>query len=348
MLKLALFAVPLALVNVFGQTFEPPDLAIIGLLVVLEGVLSIDNALVLGLLAKRLAPEQRNRALFYGLAGAFVFRFLAIGTATFLLQWTIVKLLGGGYLVYIAVKHLFFEAQEEQDETIELDAHGHPKLVEAETGRELTPEEEKLEIRERAAIDPDALEEPSPYQSSKATSRPGARKWAAFWPTVFVIELTDIAFAVDSILAAIALVGRPPSGTPEGAVHPKLWVVIAGGLLGVILMRFAASFFIRLLEKFPRFEMAAYLLVIVIGAKLLADWAANPSGGTHFGFDAHHAAEVYHGWLQASWPLGVSHEFTDQTHLLDFHDVRRPEFITFWLLMVISFCIGFLPKRKKQ
>src|SRR6186713_760894 len=100
----------------FSQTFDTHDLAIIGLLIVLEGVLSIDNALVLGLLAKRLKPEQRNRALFYGLAGAFVFRFLAIGTATFLLQWTVVKLLGGGYLVYIAVKHLFFEAKEEEDE----------------------------------------------------------------------------------------------------------------------------------------------------------------------------------------------------------------------------------------
>lgn len=338
MLKLAFLALPLALVNIFGQTFEPPDLAIIGLLVVLEGVLSIDNALVLGLLAKRLEPKQRNRALFYGLAGAFVFRFIAIGTATFLLQWTVVKLLGGGYLVYIAVKHLFFEGHEEEDEKIELDEHGHPKLVENESGKDLPTEKEQQNVRERAAINPDALEE---------LPAPGKRRWASFWPTVFVIELTDIAFAVDSILAAIALVGAPPKGAPVGALHPKLWVVITGGLLGVILMRFAASVFIRLLEKFPRFEMAAYLLVIVIGAKLLADWGANPPSGTHFGFDAHHAAEVYHGWLEANWPLGVSHEFTEKTHLLDFHDVRRPEFITFWLLMVISFCVGFLPKAKK-
>ena len=35
---------------------------------------------------------------------------------------------------------------------------------------------------------------------------------------------------------------------------------------------FAAAIFIRLLEKFPRFEMSAYLLVIVIGLKLLGDW----------------------------------------------------------------------------
>lgn len=64
----------------FEQTFTFADLAVIGLLVILEGVLSIDNALVLGLLAKRLPPHQRGRALTYGLIGAFVFRFISIAT----------------------------------------------------------------------------------------------------------------------------------------------------------------------------------------------------------------------------------------------------------------------------
>ena len=56
--------------------------------------------------------------------------------------------------------------------------------------------------------------------------------WRNFWWTVFVIELTDIAFAVDSILAAIGVVGSPPPETPEGALHPKLWVIIVGGIPG--------------------------------------------------------------------------------------------------------------------
>src|SRR5690606_32105329 len=98
---------------------------------------------------------------------------------------------------------------------------------------------------------------------------------ARFWPAVLVIELTDIAFAVDSILAAIAMVGPPPQGTPPDAIHPKLWVVILGGLLGLVLMRIAARLFVRLLDRFPRFEISAYLLVIVIGLKLLGDWGAN-------------------------------------------------------------------------
>ena len=90
----------------FGQKAEAADIAIVLLLVLLEGVLSIDNALVLGLLAKRLPPESRKRALTYGLVGAFVFRILAICTASLLLRWTFVKFLGGAYLVYIAAKHM--------------------------------------------------------------------------------------------------------------------------------------------------------------------------------------------------------------------------------------------------
>src|SRR5437762_354043 len=96
----------------FHQTFEWRDAPVIGLLVILEGVLSIDNALVLGLLARRLPKRLRAKALTYGLIGAFVFRIIAIGTASILLRWTIFKLLGGAYLIYVAGKHFFFERDE--------------------------------------------------------------------------------------------------------------------------------------------------------------------------------------------------------------------------------------------
>src|SRR3954471_3693106 len=96
---------PVAAATLFGQTFEVHDLAVVGLLIVLEGVLSIDNALVLGILAKRLPKHLRSRALTYGLVGAFVFRIFAIAAASFLLKWTFAKFLGGAYLVYVAVSH---------------------------------------------------------------------------------------------------------------------------------------------------------------------------------------------------------------------------------------------------
>src|SRR5947208_16217056 len=100
----------------FSQTFDLHDLVIVGLLIVLEGVLSIDNALVLGLLARRLPKRLQRKALTYGLIGAFVFRFASIGAAAWLLRWRWVQLAGGGYSVFIAVRHLFSEAQERQPE----------------------------------------------------------------------------------------------------------------------------------------------------------------------------------------------------------------------------------------
>jgi YkoY family integral membrane protein len=248
----------------FGQTFEAHDLVVVGVLVVLEGVLSIDNALVLGLMAKRLPRHYQNRALTYGLVGAFAFRIVAVVMAAWLLHWHFVKFLGGLYLVYVAVKHLIID-------------------------------------RKRRKADAAAAEGGSI-----------AGKAASFWPTVMVIELTDMAFAVDSILAAIALVGAAPEG--GHVVHPKLWVVLTGGMLGVVLMRAAAVVFIRLLERWPRFETAAYLLVAVIGAKLLVDWAANEPGA----------------------------------HRVDFHDWQSPAFWIFWILMAACFLYGFVGKKPLQ
>jgi hypothetical protein len=109
-------------------------------------------------------------------------------------------------------------------------------------------------------------------------------------------------------------------------------------------MRFAAALFIRLLDKFPRFEVAAYLLVVVIGVKLLSDWAFN-SDWSQWGWTGNRVmAHAYATWLQEHWPLSVAHPDEDHLHLLDFHDLNRPESILFWLAMVGTFCVGFLPR----
>lgn len=393
----------------YGQEIAYGDLAIIGLLVLLEGVLSIDNALVLGLLAKRLPPHQRARALSYGLIGAFVFRVIAIATASFLLQWTFVKFLGGFYLVFIAVKHLFFESHEEEEHKIVMDQEGNPSLVDAQTGSDLTSDQQDIEIRERVPVGVSLLNEESNDSNTPANTTPtttttstaatspikSLAKMPSFWGTVLVIELTDIAFAVDSILAAMALAGSRQS---------KLWVVIAGGILGVVLMRFAAALFVRLLDRFPRFEVSAYLLVIIIGLKLLADWGFNSDWSyqqspwiasrlgswseTFKNIESTRRESVtnYESWLTTNWPLtkgaklghdthtGDEHAHdehatgehntdnpnTDTTakkkevsiphipHLLDFHDLRRPECLSFWVAMAVCFGIGFVPRSRTK
>ena len=261
------------MLGLMGQTFEVYDLALIALLVVLEGALSVDNALVLGLLAKRLPKHQQQKALTYGLIGAFAFRFIAIAAATFLLKWTIFKLLGGAYLLWVAVKHFCFEGHDDAEKkSVRIGPDGHPVLDD---------------------VTPDAT---SP------------KRYPRFWPTVFVIELTDIAFAVDSIVAAIGVVGNPPLEHPPEAAHPKLWVVIIGGFIGVVLMRFAAVLFIKLLDNFPRFELAAYLLVTLIGAKLLVDYTAHKLDITS----------------------------------INFHSPASVAFWAFWILMIACFCVGFI------
>ena len=290
----------LSAIEFFGQRAEPSDIAVVLLLIVLEGVLSIDNALVLGLLAKRLPKHQQKLALTYGLVGAFVFRLIAIFTATILIKLPIMKLLGGGYLIYVAVKHFFFDEKHPDQDNIRIGPDGHPILDDPESGNELSPDEREREIAERSPVVMDA--KPS-------------RALAAFWPTVIVIELTDIAFAIDSILAALAFI--PPSAVVP---NPKLWVVVTGGMLGVILMRFAAVWFIKLLERFPRFETSAYLLVIVIGLKLCLDWWFNKR--------------------PADWPIDKAFHGP-----LDFHSIASLAFWGFWIMMAICFAIGFIPKK---
>ena len=67
----------------------------------------------------------------------------------------------------------------------------------------------------------------------------------------------DMAFSIDSILDA-------------GALSDKKWLIIAGGILGIVAMRFAAGFFIKLLKRYQTLKNTAYILVAVIGLKLIS------------------------------------------------------------------------------
>ncbi len=85
---------------------------------------------------------------------------------------------------------------------------------------------------------------------------------SSFWKTVLLIELFDFAFAIDSIIAGVAFIA-----TPSGLTS-KLWIVYAGGMIGLLFIRYAADLFSRLIDHLPRLETSAYLLVGLIGLKL--------------------------------------------------------------------------------
>ncbi len=90
--------------------------------------------------------------------------------------------------------------------------------------------------------------------------------------TVVKVEFADIAFAIDSILAAVALaMALPNTDLPQigGMDGGKFLVILAGGLIGVVIMRFAATYFVKLLNERPGLESAAFIIVGWVGVKLL-------------------------------------------------------------------------------
>ena len=93
------------------------DLVTIALLVALEGLLSADNAMVLAVLVLGLPKAQQRKALRYGIVGAFVFRGIATLLAVYLISLGWVKLVGGGYLLYLVYRHFASAVSAEQRRT---------------------------------------------------------------------------------------------------------------------------------------------------------------------------------------------------------------------------------------
>jgi predicted tellurium resistance membrane protein TerC len=201
---------------------DPTNWSIIFTLVLLEGLLSADNALVLAVMVKHLPRKEQKRALFYGLLGAYVFRFLAIGFGVALVQITWVKVAGGIYLLWIACSNLF-------DLEFKLARVGNVPLIPY-IGKKRKADEENEEVK---------------------------TKNYGFWRTVVAVEIMDIAFSIDSVLAAFG-------------VSEEVWVLFLGGILGVLMMRGVAQVFLKLIDKFPELEKAAFILIIIIGLKMIA------------------------------------------------------------------------------
>lgn len=100
----------------FEGAFTVSGISTILLLLLLEGLLSADNALVLAMMVKPLPQHQQKKALIYGIWGAYLFRFLVIGIGTYLIKFTWIKALGATYLLYMAYKGLFGSGEESHDD----------------------------------------------------------------------------------------------------------------------------------------------------------------------------------------------------------------------------------------
>jgi YkoY family integral membrane protein len=82
------------------------DILIVVNIILLEVLLSVDNAAVLATMVKTLKPKDQKRALTYGIIGAYVFRGLALISASVLVKFLWLKIIGGLYLIYLAYKSL--------------------------------------------------------------------------------------------------------------------------------------------------------------------------------------------------------------------------------------------------
>ena len=188
---------------------ETADLLTVGLLVLLEGLLSADNALVMAIMVLGLPKREHKKALRYGLVGGFAFRIVATMLAVYLIRLGWVKLLGGIYLLYLSYSHFWSGKTDE----------------------------------ERRAP-------------------PKAEPWlgmSAFWAAVVRIELVNLAFSIDSILVAVA-------------VSPKLWVVISGGILGIVAMRLVVGQMIAVIERYPALVDGAFVIIAWVGVKLIIEY----------------------------------------------------------------------------
>ncbi len=222
-----------------------PVLIIILQLIFLEGILSIDNAAVIGALVSPLPDRkpvdwprglqrlgdwlhpllgsQRTAALRVGLLGAYVGRGLMLFLTSFLIHNSWIKLVGAAYLI-----HLAFDS---------------------------------LEDMSGAGSEEDADVKPIRVQS--------------FWATVLTVELMDLIFSIDNVVAAVSL-------------SNKLWVVMVGVAIGILTMRFAAGAFSYAVEREPILRQAAYVLVLNIGVELILEqvWHVEISDLVRFGISA--------------------------------------------------------------
>lgn len=133
-------------------------------LIVIESLLSVDNAAVLATMVMDLPKEQRSKALRYGIIGAYVFRGICLLVAAWLVKIWWLKPLGGLYLLYLAIDY----------------------------------------FRGKMAKDNGGEEEESVNKESNWLYKSTVGMIGTFWATVALVELMDLAFSIDNVFAAVA------------------------------------------------------------------------------------------------------------------------------------------------
>ncbi|MFZ5631127.1 MAG: TerC family protein [Spirochaetota bacterium] len=229
----------------------------------LEGILGIDNATVLAIQVRHLKPAEAHKALTWGIWGAFIFRFIFLLAAGFILEQKWIMAIGGFYLINMAadfflknlsqlftdilVLGVLFSVFFVSHETIYLAGFRLPvwaffaALVAYSVYRYIAQ-------RRRHAAHTEESEEGIHISRFRLARYP-------VLAAIIAVEWTDILFSFDSIGAGVAMTR-------------DFWVLFWGAFFGVTCLRLFAKSFIRLLERYPQLEGAAMLAVLLVGAKM--------------------------------------------------------------------------------
>ena len=213
------------------------SLAIIGNLIIIESLLSVDNAAVLATMVMDLPEKQRNKALKYGIWGAYFFRGLAMIFAAVLIKIWWLKPIGGLYLLYLVYDwYKSKQTETTEDDTIDKKSNWLYKLTIGTMG--------------------------------------------SFWATVCLVELMDMAFSIDNVFAAVAFT-------------PNIILVCVGVFIGILAMRFIAQWFVKLMQKYAFLETCAFLVIAILGVKLVLSLYEHFYPETSFSkFLGSHAADI--------------------------------------------------------
>ena len=181
--------------------------SLLPVLVLLELVLSADNAVALAAIARSgNAPERERLSLNIGIALALVLRIGLIVVAQWVLQHLWVQLVAAIYLIWLVVDH-FLKHYNEQ------------KITD------------------------------SPYEEIDMIPR-------SLVKTVVLLALTDLAFSIDSVAAAVA-------------ISDQVILIVTGAIIGIVALRFTSGLFIRWLDEYPRLETAGFLAVAFVALRLV-------------------------------------------------------------------------------
>lgn len=127
------------------------------------------------------------------------------------------------------------------------------------------------EAEEEASVD-DLINAPS----ERGPKRAPLRKIIG---VIVAVELMDLMFSIDSIAVALA-------------VSNEKWILVTGAVIGILMMRIAASYFVKLIGKFPVLVPTAFVLVGIAGLKVVLEVKELVFGSTHVPMIGYHMPEA--------------------------------------------------------